>query len=132
MKNKRENITLAEASLEDLIIATQEKFAQLGKGFWSDAPASDSALFEHINLEYNLHEGIITAETAAKNHHGEALYSYEITPNSVQTIEPVENTSAPVSEMISTALANLPQAQEIAQTVQPEIQATTLVAQEPT
>lgn len=53
-----------------------------------------------------------------------------MTPNSVQTVEPVESTAAPVSEMISNALANLPQAQEIPQTVQPEIQATTQVAQE--
>ena len=113
LKNKRETITLAEASLEDLIAATQDKFAIEGKGFWTTAPASDAPLFEHINVEYNLHDGIVTAETAAKNHHGEALYSYEFTPNSVQTIEPVAAKAAPVSEMISNALANLPQTQEV-------------------
>jgi hypothetical protein len=70
LKNKRENITLAEASLEDLIAATQEKFATERTGFWSNAPASDAILFEHINVEYNLHDGVVTAETAAKNHYG--------------------------------------------------------------
>jgi hypothetical protein len=112
LKNKRETITLAEASLEDLIAATQDKFATEKMGFWNTAPASDTPLFEHINLEFNIHDGIVTAETAAKNHHGESLYSYEFTPNSVQTIEPV-SAVAPVSELISNALANLPQTQEI-------------------
>jgi len=75
---------------------------------WPAAPESDAPLFEHINMEFNLHDHKVTAETAAKDHHGEPIYSYDFTPGSVETIEPVSDRSAPVSELIEGALANLP------------------------
>ena len=75
---------------------------------WKDAPASDAPLFDFIEMDFNLHDDVITAETAAKDHHGKPIYSYTYTPDSVETVEPAAPAVAPVSELIQNALAGLP------------------------
>lgn len=79
--------------------------------FWPKAPASDAILFEHLNLDFNMHDRTVTAETAAKDHHGEPLYSYEISTDAVETVQPVA--AAPVSELIQNALDSIPQTQDV-------------------
>ena len=81
--------------------------------FCKHAPASDAPLFEHFNVDFNMHDQIVTAETAAKDHHGNPLYSWTFAPDSTETVAPVAPVAAPVSELIENALANLPQAQDI-------------------
>lgn len=103
-------MTLAEASIEDLIAAMQDKFVEERMAFWTNAPASDAPLFQHITMDFNMHDKIVTAETAAKDHRGNPIYSYEFTPDSVETVAPTSTQSAaPVSELIENALAKLPQ-----------------------
>ena len=41
---------------------------------WPDAKMKDREMFTHLNFEFDLGGGIITAETAAKDYHGVPLY----------------------------------------------------------
>ena len=111
-------MTLAEASLDDLIYAMNDRLDDAREALWKHAPESDAPLFEHIEVEFNLQDHIITAETAARDHQGNPIYSYEFSENSVETIEPAVPSAAPVSELISDALANLPSTQEITETIE--------------
>ena len=116
-------MTLAEASLDDLIYAMNDRLDDAREALWKHAPESDAPLFEHIEVEFNLQDHIITAETAARDHQGNPIYSYEFSENSVETIEPAVPSAAPVSEMISDALANLPSTQEITEEVKDVVEA---------
>ena len=42
---------------------------------WPDAKMKDREMFTHLNFEFDLNGGQITAETAAKDYHGVPLYS---------------------------------------------------------
>jgi hypothetical protein len=72
---RKQTTSLAEASLEDLIAATLDKFSEIKMEYAYWAPNSDLSLWEHMNLYYNIHDGLVTVETAAKNFKGDPIYS---------------------------------------------------------
>ena len=54
---------------------------------WPDAKMKDKEMFTHLNFEFDLNGGRITAETAAKDYHGVPLYQYVYDMNA-EEIEP--------------------------------------------
>ena len=43
---------------------------------WPEAKMKDKEMFTHMNFEFDLGNGAITAETAAKDYHGVPIYSH--------------------------------------------------------
>ena len=43
---------------------------------WPDARIKDKEMFTHLNLEFDLNNNKIVAETAAKDYHGVPIYQY--------------------------------------------------------
>ena len=43
---------------------------------WPDARLKDKEMFTHLNLEFDLNNNKVTAETAAKDYHGVPIYQY--------------------------------------------------------
>ena len=111
--NRKQKTSLAEASLEDLIAATLDKFAEIRLEYTESSPDSDTSLWEHINLSYNIHDGIVTVETAAKNYKGDPIFSQEYSKNSLAVYDTItESEPLPMAEFIESVLANLPQNEE--------------------
>ena len=54
---------------------------------WPEAKMKDKEMFTHLNFEFDLNGGKITAETAAKDYHGVPLYQYVYDMNAKE-IEP--------------------------------------------
>ena len=47
-------------------------------------------MLEHINIEFDLNSGIVTAETMARDHHGRPKYEYVYDSNTENTVEIVK------------------------------------------
>lgn len=43
---------------------------------WPDARMQDKEMFSHLNLSFDLTDGRIAVETAAKDYHGVPVYQY--------------------------------------------------------
>jgi len=54
---------------------------------WPDARLKDREMFTHLNLEFDLNNSKITAETAAKDYHGVPIYQYIYDTNEKSAIE---------------------------------------------
>ena len=54
---------------------------------WPDARIKDKEMFTHLNLEFDLNNNKITAETAAKDYHGVPIYQYIYNSDEKMAIE---------------------------------------------
>ena len=65
-------------SVKELLVKLQEAFQDDARieTMFPDAE-NDKEMFTHLNLEFDLSNSKITAETAAKDIHGVPIYSYE-------------------------------------------------------
>lgn len=54
---------------------------------WPDARLKDREMFTHLNLEFDLNNSKITAETAAKDYHGVPIYQYIYDTKETSAIE---------------------------------------------
>ena len=47
----------------------------------------DAEMFEHLNVEFDLHNGLVNVETMAKDNHGKPRYEYIVDTNTHNSVE---------------------------------------------
>lgn len=81
--------------VQDLLAQLHDALEDQVSEMWPDAPLKDAEMFEHLQFEFDLHNGQVIAETAAKNNHGLPYYQYAFDTKSENTVEVVTD---PVSQ----------------------------------
>ena len=80
----------AKPTVQELLDQLQVALKEQKSDLWPNAPMKDSEMLEHINIEFNLNDGIVTAETMARDHHGIPKYEYVYDTNTDNTVEIVK------------------------------------------
>ena len=88
---------------------------------WPDAKMKDKEMFTHLNFEFDLGKGEITAETAAKDYHGVPIYSHVYDTSTPPTPSATVET-APVAEAAPVAeTAPVAEATPVVEILEPEV-----------
>ena len=74
-------------TVQQLLLQLQDALKEQSDELWPDAPMKDAPMFGHLNIDFDLHKGVINVETAAKDHHGRPQYEYIYDTKSDNTVE---------------------------------------------